>query len=405
MRHKTIVLALAFLLLPIVPIAVANQPNWNVELRIRPGETVFHGPCVVSTNFPIDVYLWNDKSKTGTGVYAFDFKVSWQNTAGISLVNFVNHIPWAAGKYFLVINETYTVGTLDYYHIAITAVGNSTLDPSLELGATGVFNASVVTLNFHIDSEPCWPLNSHADFTILDYVASGGCGIPVANWEIDNGTYDLYSSQPDIHLVPDNFTAKHICNTFTVEVHLSDITGAYAFGFYLAWNPDFLETDVQKVTICPAFAPPYEWLSLDVQDDHLCVEVWKPCEKPTLHTKDVCVVQVEFHAISPQAGQIPSDFDTAIHIEYAFVVSKCPDYRYYDTFGDLLYPGGDLEYFWRPLRADLNMDGIVDIEDLAALAVQYGNAHPWGLLSDTGNTAIVDVYDFVYVAKRYGLDP
>jgi len=410
MNHKTIVLSLAFLLLPLVPIAVANQPNWNVELRIRPGAVTYHGPCVVSTNFPIDVYLWNDKALTGKGVYAYDFYVYWQNTAGISLVNFANHIPWPAGKYFLVINETGTSGGFDFYHVAVTAVGNSTIDPSLEIGATGLFNASIVTLTFHIDEEPCYPINFHADFTITDWVLSTGCGELITNWEIDDGTYDLYQSQPDIHLFstekffPDNITEKKICPTFDVEVHLSNITGAYGFGVYLAWDPDFLETDVQKITLCPAFAPPYEWMSLDVGDGYLCIEVWKPCEKPTVHSVDACVFSIEFHAISPQLGEIPSDVDTAIHIEYAFVVSKCPDIRYYDTFGDLLY-WGDLPYLWRPLRADLNMDGIVDIEDLAALAVEYGNAHAWGALSTTGNTAVVDVYDFVYVAKRYGEDP
>ena len=402
---------IVLLLLPLIPIAVANQPNWNVEFRIRPGATTYYGPCVVSTNFPVDVYLWNDKSLTGVGVYAYDFKVKWQNTAGISLDSFANHIPWPSGKYFLVVNETGTSGGFDYYHVAVTAVGNSTLDPSLELGATGVFNASIVTLTFHIDKEPCWPDNFHADFTIYDVVASGGCGANITNLEIDNGKYDLYSSQPDIHLFstensfPDNITEKRIGNTHVVEVHLSNITYAFGFGVNVTWDPGFLGTDVQKITLCTSFPPPYEWLVEEVDVGSLYVELWRPCEKPTVCSQDTCVLSITFISNSTQLGQVPSDWDTSIDIEYAWVASKCPDIRFYDyPFGDLLY-AGDLPYLWRPNRADLNLDGVVNVQDLSALAKVYSTSHKWSDLASPVFPANVDIFDLVYVAKRYGEDP
>jgi hypothetical protein len=417
MKCKAIA-TIVLLLLPLIPLAAANQPNFNVELRIRPGATKYWGPCVVSTNFPIDVFLWNDKTLTGVGVYAYDFKVSWQNTAGISLVSFVNHIPWPSGKFFLVINETYSVGGLDYYHVAVTAVGNSTIDPSLELGATGLFNASLVTLNFHIDEEPMWPDAYHADFTILDYVASTGCGENITNWEIDNGTYDLYSSQPNIDpLVAANdpgrvndhiFKEDSIGETHTIIVALSNITGAYGFIFTLTWDADWYDTDIQHVTILPAFAPPFELLTMYMGDNYLTVELQRPSEKAPLHAAGFTpVVSVTFVTTNtPMLEIVPYAFNTTFVISDAALWAKNDTYStiFYQSQGDLLYSGDVIQMFVPKSRADLNIDGVVDIEDLAALAAEYGNSHAWSDLVAPVFPADVDIFDLVYVAKRYG-DP
>jgi hypothetical protein len=425
MKCKAIV-TIFLLLLPLMPLAVANQPTpqpWKVELRIRPGTITYYGPCVVSTMFPIDVYLWNDKNLTGVGVYAYDFKVSWQNNAGISLNSFTTHIPWPTGKYFIVKNETYTVDALDYYHIVVTAIGNSTLDPSLELGATGLFNASVVTLNFHIDAEPCWPCNFHADFTILDYVASTGCGQHITNWEIDNGTYDLYSSQPNIDpLVPLNdtgyvndhtFKESSIGETHTIIIALSNITGAYGFSFTLCWNPCWYNTTVQHVTVLPAFAPPIESMVIDMNEQagYLKFSLTKPCEKPGIHAAGyVPVVSVSFVTTNtPMIGIVPYPVNTTFSVTAGALYAKCPDLRTYCLGTDngpttLLYSGDIIQMFVPKSSADLNIDGVVDIEDLSALARVYGTSHPWSNLASPLYPEKVDLYDLVYIAKRY-LDP
>jgi len=427
MNYKA--LATIFLLaLPMlmVPLAAANQPVWNVEFRIRPGATKFMGPCLVSTAFPIDVYLWNDKSLTGVGVYAYDFYVWWNNDQGFSLVNFVNHIPWASGKYFLIVNETGTSGLLDFYHLAVTAVGNSTIDPSLELGSTGLFNASIVTLNFHIDSEPFWPASFAATFGIGNELGydplmvdptkmphvSTGCTVPITNIEIDHGTYLLEVGQPNIDPeatlaapYPLNITVGAIDVTETVYIHLTNITGAYGFGFTLTYDPDWKTTDIQHITILPAFAPPYEFLEMHADTPGVITfELMKPSEKPTICSKDIAVVKIDFvSTLTQEIGVIPFDHDGAFVITEAFVMSKDEQTTVtYSYPGDLIY-SGDLGNLFRPKSiADLTLDGIVDIADLAAVAMEYGNAHPYAaLVAPPGN---VDIFDIVFVAKRFG-DP
>jgi hypothetical protein len=418
-----------------VPLATANQPVWNVEFRIRPGETKFFGPCLVSTMFPIDVYLWNDKSLSGVGVYAYDFYVYWKNDQGFSLANFVNHIPWATGKYFLVINQTGTFipdPTYDFYHLAVTAVGNSTLDPSLELGATGLFNASLVTLNFHIDSEPFWPATFQSQFLIGNELGgdvtapfddpvyfphvSTGCTVTITNIEIDQGTYLLEVGQPNIDPeatlaapYPENITVGAIGVTETVYIHLTNITGAYGFGFILTYDPDWKTTDIQHITILPAFAPPYEYLSAVVDDAQgtITFALIKPSEKPTICSKDIPVVKIDFvSTLTPEIGGIPYTHLGTFTITYAYIYVKSGTTSMTYFPPDLFISGPLGNDFVPKSLADLTLDGIVDIADLAKVASKYGKPSDYAKLVDPVLPADVnvDIFDIVFVAKRFG-DP
>jgi hypothetical protein len=69
--------------------------------------------------------------------------------------------------------------------------------------------------------------------------------------------------------------------------------------------------------------------------------------------------------------------------------------------------GGCLPFYWGPCKTDITLDGKTDIADLSALAKKYGLVHPWGALATSGDTTKVDIYDFVQIAKHFGicLDP
>jgi len=397
MEYKALALSLLLLLPLLVFFAPKAESVNQPALWLSPKMNEFYAPCIISTEFTINVNLFNKKEMTGVGIYAYDFFIIWDPTVGISLKSVQVFYPWPVGSYFEIANEWNS--TEGWYHLAVTALGPA----EMELDEVQIVLAK---LTFEIDEEPCWDDIWTTDFWFDDVVLSQGCGIPVPDFEADPASYTIYSSQPDIHILPTpNITEKCICHTHTVEIRLSNITQAFAFGVRVNWDPDFLETDIQKITICPSFPAPYEWLVEDVGDGSLYVEVWRPCEKPTVCSKDTCILTITFHSISPQEGEVPSDWDSSIFIDYAWVLSKCPDWRFYDyPFGDLLY-GGDLPYLWRPNRADLNLDCEVNIQDLAALAGEYGNSHPWSDLNDDPYPAAVDLYDFVYIAKHYGEDP
>jgi hypothetical protein len=87
----------------------------------------------------------------------------------------------------------------------------------------------------------------------------------------------------------------------------------------------------------------------------------------------------------PEAANVSIYFETA-------KVYCCGNWQCAVTKGSL--------YEWKPKREDLNLDCHVDIEDLSAIAKQYGKNHVWtGLAQPTDQP--VDIYDVVVVAKKY----
>jgi hypothetical protein len=413
MKYKALLLSLLMLL----PLGFIAAPRTSAmqqvqpELGIIPRWSNFTGPCINSTTFTIDVQLFNDPL-SGVDVYAFDFWLSWGPE--VSLVSATYHSPWA--NVFEVANKT--VGNT--YHLALTAI------PPSE-GLTTV-KMSVLTLTFHIDVDICWPdtlMDAHY-FHIYDYkmVADGGVVIPITQIEVDDGGFKLKSAQPNIELTSTaaNATGWIIkkCNsqTFDVEVDLTNVSSVYGFSFILAYDETHLETDVQKITLKAAFPPPYEILEVVVGPNptyslpagELLVWVLRPCEKPTTCGAVVPAIDIIFHTNFDTDDMIPVSSITPISIINAIVYAKCNDIPTSYVLGvDLLY-GGDLTYYFKPSMYDLNLDCVVDVQDLKILVPAYGTVTAVGgygdLFPDLANPQLVDIYDFVAVAKHFGpVDP
>jgi len=387
------------------------------------GNKTLYGPCLKSTTFPIDVRLYNDPVYTNTDVYAFDFNLTW-SAAPITLTSVVVNSPWATGEYLLIDNSTYDSN----YHLAMTAM------PPGE-GLTIALNISLVTLTFHIDQDFVWPLTVTIPFTLTNNGMSGdGTQVIQLLPEVDNGLVILQSVQPDIHLQSpdmlfDNSTKLYYVTerasgvTHTIEVHLSNATDVFGFYVDLKWSSTYKNSTIQKITIDPNFPPPYEYIDTAVTPGEAKITLVRPCEKIPVCGVDVTAFSIVLTVLPADAGKIPTPVNTTISIASAFVLSKDAngivwEYDYLHTgpftadpymtvsnYGYGLEYSCDLINFWNPKRPDINLDGVVNIGDLSALAKQYGNAVPWGALSATvGDPTTVDIFDFVYIAKNFG-DP
>jgi len=204
------------------------------------------------------------------------------------------------------------------------------------------------------------------------------------------------------------------CNsqTFDVEVDLTNVSSVYGFTFVLTYDPTHLETDVQKITFKAAFPPPYEFLSVLVDPvlGTVTVTLIRPSEKPTTCGAVVPAVDIIFHTNFDTDDLIPVSSITPISITSAIVYAKCNDISTSYTLGvDLLY-GGDLTYYFKPSMYDLNLDCVVDVQDLKILVPFYGTVTVVGgygdLFDDPANPQLVDIYDFVAIAKHFGpVDP
>jgi hypothetical protein len=408
MKYKALLLDF-LLLLPmglIAGIRPTNASHGIPGLYVNPPDTKFNGPCIQSTTFEIDVYLWNSLA-TDYDIYAFDFNLTWTGLP-IALVNATYHAPWA--NFFEIVNETFDAN----YHLALMATPPS----------TGLYdvNVAVLRLWFHVEKDLCWPAQSTGTFHLISNGMSADGTAPVQVLpELDDGTYEQFSVQPNIDLsstdpaynvTSNTITEKCVSHTFDIEVDLTNVTDVYGFFFTLRWDPTHLETDAQKVTFKAAFPPPYEYVEIYVWSGSMYVNLVRPSEKPAVCGAKVPAVDIVFHTIdtADRPGIIPTTSITKIRFSSADIYAKCPQDREYEYgFGNgLLLYGGDLTYNFKPSRYDLNLDCVVDVQDLKTLLPYYGTTTGAGGYGDIFNDGahVVDVFDFVAISKNFGpVDP
>jgi hypothetical protein len=356
----------------------------------------------------------------------------------------------------------------DVLHLAITALDNST--PLTDAQVV------VLTLTFHIDCEPIWPKTYVEPFVLKNVTLSDmpdpitGVVVPLGAHEVDSGQLNIFSSEPDVHLGPGQYPDLWWCDYMadsphTVEFWLSNMTNVYAFGFALVFNDSNKYPDIQSIKFCDAFPPPYEFISTVILYDTpiagldtLVVEVRRPCEKPPVTHQPGPAVTIDFYETfdmgiwywpSFRLGGpyyvIPYKSNTTIYIDWAYTLSKCGcgsgllyDNTLYSGTYTTAYTNGSIPAippvrhtyalnwtaanstmfnYFRPCIADLNLDGVVDIQDLQALAKIYGldttnmfiytyedGTFTWGNLDgrDGAGPFIVDIFDFVVIAKYFG---
>jgi hypothetical protein len=366
--------------------------------------------------------------------------------------------------YFSQFNATF--GTyINELHLAITALDNS----------SALTDAQVVllTLTFHIDCEPIWPKIYTIPINLANVTLSDlpdpitGVVTPLTITEIDSGFVNLFSSEPDVHLGPGQYPDLWWCDWLAdsphkVEFWISNMTNVYGFGFGLVFNDSAKYPDIQSIKFCDAFPPPYEFIrTVILYDtpiaglDTLVVEMRRPCEKPPVTHQPGPAATIDFYETfdmgiwywpSFRLGGpyyvIPRKTNTTIYIDWAYALSKCGcgsgllyDNTLYSGALTTAYVNGSVPAlsfansyplnwtaanstifnYFRPCKADLNLDGVVDIQDLQALAKIYGldtstmfiypyesGLNTWGNLDGRGLPAVVDIFDFVVIAKYFG---
>jgi hypothetical protein len=319
----------------------------------------------------------------------------------------------------------------------------------------------LLTLKFHIDCEPIWPDTYWVNFNFVNVSMSDlpdpdtGEVVPLPIHEIDNGFLFIYSSEPGVHLGPGQYPDLWYCESKadigkTIEFWISNMTKVYGFGFGLVFNYSQKYPDIQSIHFCDAFPPPYEFLDMRVEYDDpaaglatLIVQLRRPSEKPTVTHQPGPAVTIDFYSTfeegawyyPPNYYDIPQKSNTTIYLEWAYVESKCgctvydqnyvfPTVTYFNNTnlgqGGRRFPlnwtaaNSTIHNYFRPCIGDLNLDGVVDIQDLQALAKIYGlntatktlmgagGLFTWGNLDGQGLPPIVDIFDFVVLAKYFG---
>jgi hypothetical protein len=407
---KTKLFALAVLLLLVLSFApvfsyTPPEPGYPTVNYIEPQELTFTGPCCDTQTFTADDIIYNIKD-----MWAWDVNITW-DTMYINITSWELHVPagWPVDGYMILFNELYKTGVEPNdmgLHFAVTGLAGKATN------FTGTM--SLVTMNFKVLFEPCWPT------TITTYITKEkgafwtGCGAPIKIDETHHGKINLVPSKPNIEvLFSDKFDLTKKAaqgwkenQVITAYVWISNATKLHDIRLDIAFNDSLLDIDLQQITInTEAFPMPWKSLSQG-WDAKGGLKVFKfyierpyP-EKPGLKGtfwiikmdfKVKCVTDSENIPVNASTLIEPLRWDGCL----GSYLSMCGTYYWAESDLDI----SKAKYYWTPIQYDFSQDGHVGKEDILLLLKHYGfhGTTGWDL---NGNT-YVDIGDVVLVAKAY----
>jgi len=279
-------------------------------------------------------------------------------------------------------------GGAGWYHL----VGTS-LDVE---GFTGTHK--IVKLTFHIKCEPCYDYVCTTPIE-FDYVILSNSKAEEINPEAPllNAEFEIKSIKPKLELRESEIRANSFPFSFTLELWAVDVIKLNSYFVEIGYDPDVFE--VQKVVIYDDFLQGPSFYTHSYTVGHNYVVIWvEQANGMPLARGEGLLASITFKL---KYGIIWNTDDPEIlsYIDflYADIDVLCPDYRI------LLAPDYlDVErvtFRYIPKPGDVNMDGVVGLEDLRIIAMHYGEGsyNPY----DLNLNGKVDLFDLVLVAINY----
>jgi nitrous oxidase accessory protein NosD len=351
-----------------------------------PSDIQYWTPAECS-NFTVDVMVENI-----TRLYGFEFKLSWNNSL-VDLLSIDVRVDQIWTTYFIGANQTWIDpdGTGWYYLVAAATA------PS------GSFNGTdaLVSLLFHVKYDPCYIQQNfklQTTFHFVDVKLSDSNADPIPVF-IQDGLYTISASKPKLEIRPASNTARKLNETFEVGIWLINATKVYDYNFTIAFNKTYLTAT--EVIIDEGFLEgPYteSYYRIDLINGQ--VELRVVSQTPA--NGDGRLATIRFRAIASCVWK--KDYNNTLNDDITFVYwelsVKCPND--YTIAGDLVDTDHS-EYWFLPIKGDLDSDGAVNIIDLRKVAKYLNQDVPPAPaevdLNDSGN---IDIFDLVIVTSNFG---
>ncbi len=280
-------------------------------------------------------------------------------------------------------------------------------------------SAPVANLWFHIIKDPCYPYNYTSMLKLENTTMNEPNERPIDHTQ-KHGYLKIFSTQPEISIEHEGqieMTKWIVNETFTVDIILTDIVRMKGFHLELGWC-NCLETNHQSVEVTYFLPPPYELYKISVNDTALTVQIETAAEKPAINGTGT-ILRITFKAKNPWnrvppytlVGNeyFPENCTCKIRIVSGWINVYCPEYRRMD-FYDSRYGvavKNSFSYAFTPIPGDLNLDGEVDVIDLAAISqwIGYDEEDPeWTECYDydLNSDGRIDLFDVVIVSANFG---
>lgn len=210
---------------------------------------------------------------------------------------------------------------------------------------------------------------------------------------------------PDVYVMPLYIWVGKVGRTFDVNVYLADAGASmsyevYGYEFKLSFDPSMLEVvEIANGTYLPPYPDSYNW---KMDFDNGAGIIW-------------VAVSILGHATPPDftGGLLATiTFNATRGVTYPSQLS-CPlhlyDVKLSNDAGFLIEPitVSDAVYYYAPIRGDIDGNGIVDIFDVAVVALAFGSTPgygEWDPRADLNADGIVDILDATIIGVNFNTE-
>jgi len=345
---------------PLVPISVVHVVPQFVTL-----ETPSLGK-----QFTINVTVANVSM-----LYGFQFRLRW-NSSLLNIIGVNVKIPTVWGtNYYLAANTT--------------GIGNYTLGVTAQSPAPP-FNGTttVASLTFKTIYDPVYPENATCSLALENVTLADPDGNLIIHL-VYSGNYLCYSVKPKILFSSKEYIAKKVPTEFDAYVNVTNIVDLYAFKFEFKFNGSLLK--VLNVSVPSLGGTPtviMGWLN-----DTVFVNV-TGITPPA--NGSLVLAKVRFKV---EQGLVWNTQTRLINSTLSFTIHELNA-----TTGAIDHEAVNGTYLYKPVPGDLDMDGVVNIIDLAAAARAFGTSRGepgWFWIADLNCDDTINILDIVLIARNY----
>ena len=388
MKSKIIAVAMLFFLLAgfitiaiHVPSVSAADPvlgfNPQITVKQKPPDSFF------------DVYLEITDSYR---LFGFDIKITWDNSLitynNGTLEEYLNTIwgPGGSGFDWEIVKAEGGAGYFRYIALSLRDEFNGTgaqnlLKLRLDIVEPSTNSMKETSLHFEIHSL------SNKNYQAIVHTAN-------------DGTVEIWGKKPTLNLSPTAKTCRKLGEEFDITVSISDALSVTSLTFDMRY--DSLLLDCVSVT-WNVWGPGTEDHSVD---GTVTGSASGSAQDGTQTLLTIRFKAAYSHIWKDQATIVPpwqNIWTGTIYIQSATLdyPSPQPNLTYTRGGSTEINVGADVTYTWSPIQGDVDLDGDVDIFDLRYVSAYYDQFND--ALNLTGGTGLIDIFDLVVVANKFGV--
>lgn len=343
---------------------------------VSPENTLLETPSW-GQQFTVNVIITNVSKMWG-----FQFDLKWD----ASLLNLTN--PTTALK----IPPAWTEGINCIRHQPNYSVPGEFTDAAVEAYGTARPISTTTTLGgftFRSIYDPVYPFNASCAITLENVIIVDNNKLELTRL-VYNGTYNCTSAKAKLLFDKEEYSAQKVPTEFDAYVNARNARDLTSFTFEVEFNSTLLYPILVEVTY-----PISDW---DKTANTVIVAV--SGIDPAINGTAV-LARIRFKVY----GQVWNSETQPINCTLHFTIYKFNNVDVEEVIDGL--------FVYTPLIGDLNMDGYVNIVDLAAAARAFGTKGPplveppetgWLQVADLNCDGIINILDLVVIAYHFGTE-